>query len=145
MTTRPITEAGGGPAALAAAEEFPRRDRKAYRVLIMEADPALHALLAEWLAGFGCTVEAHDAAPAGREVPFDLVIVDVPFPRESGRAVIERTRGDHAGVPILVLSSRFFGGVRSRGAIARDLEVAGVLPKPLTRETLIEALEQVLR
>jgi CheY-like chemotaxis protein len=103
------------------------------RVLLVDADPALAQLLEEWLSREGCVVV--------QERP-DLVVVDLPFPRERGAEVIERLARAHRGTPIIALSSNFFAGIESSGAVARSLGVACVLAKPLTREALLDALRQ---
>jgi CheY-like chemotaxis protein len=108
-------------------------------VLVADADPALFGLLEEWLAACGCTL----AAASARSMPpggFDLILVDVPFPRRDGPQAVRTIAGAHPGTPIVVLSSNFFPGVEASGAVARALGVAAVLPKPLTREALLAAV-----
>jgi two-component system nitrogen regulation response regulator GlnG len=107
--------------------------KRGSRVLVVDADPALAGLLEEWLSREGCTVVP--------ERP-DLVVVDLPFPRERGAELIERMARAHPGAPIIALSSNFFAGVEASGALARTLGVACVLAKPLTREALVNALRQ---
>ena len=46
---------------------------------------------------------------------------------------------------MIALSSNFFPGVESTGAVARELGVAAVLPKPVTREALVAAVRRVLQ
>lgn len=113
----------------------------ARRVLIVDADPALRGLLEAWLSehGWGVLDESGTAQDG-----FDLAVVDVPFPRRGGSVVLKRVAKKHPGVPILVLSSGFFACVESDGAVARALGVAGVLPKPVSREALIAAARRLL-
>ena len=107
------------------------------RVLLVDTEPALAAMVAEWLepCGWMAAAEANGALPS-------LVIVDVPFPRQAAD-MLQRLAAAHAGTPILVLSSTFFASVDRNGAVARQLGVAGVLPKPLRREALQAAVEQL--
>ena len=110
------------------------------RVLVVDADPALLGLLEEWLAARGCTVEA--APPTGCD-GFDLILVDVPSPRqctEALKAIVEA----HPRTPILALSSSFFPGVDTTGAVARALGVAGVVAKPVTQRVLLDAVRRLL-
>lgn len=113
------------------------------RVLLIDADSALLELLQEWLGGEGCRVMREmEGADHG---PFDLLLVDVPFPRHADQAVLRRVARAYPGVPVLALSSSFFAGVEAGGAVARSLGVAGVLPKPLSREALLAAVRRLVR
>ncbi len=117
------------------------------RVLIVDADPALFGLLQEWLGECGCAaVEERAGAPRnpGNDDRFDLVVVDVPFPRQGGVERVTRVANEHPGAPILALSSCFFAGIACKGAVARSLGVASVLPKPVSRETLVSAVRNLI-
>ena len=114
------------------------------QVLVIGADSALYGLIEEWLAAAGCSVTAGHATHDPVLRPPDLVIVDVPFPRQGGLESLRRAAREHPGTPILALSSAFFAGIESTGAVARTLGVAGALPKPLTRETLLAAVGNAL-
>jgi CheY-like chemotaxis protein len=105
------------------------------RVLLVDADPALRGLIEEWLAD--------EAWPLVDERP-DVLLVDLPSPREQGSSVIKRISNAHPHAPIVALSSSFFDGIESNGAIARALGVTSVLPKPLTRDALLAALRRAM-
>jgi DNA-binding response OmpR family regulator len=115
------------------------------KVLLVDVDQALLGLLEEWLAEHGCGVVADCGTCPESRGPFDLVLVDVPFPRHGGPDLLRRLATRYPGTPIFALSSNFFGGVESDGAVARTLGVDCVLPKPLTRATLMAAVERRLR
>ena len=105
-------------------------------ILLVDADPALRGLLEEWLHPHGHrVVESGGAA--------DLVVVDIPYPRRDGLEVLQRVAREHPRAPRLVLSSGFFPGIDCGGAVAQSLGVAGVLPKPLTREALLAAVQRL--
>lgn len=106
------------------------------RARVLDADPALAGLLEEWLAEAGCVIAPDGAA--------DLIVVDVPIPRWGGAEALRRLAGEHAGTPILALSSNFLPGVGGSATVARALGVAAVLPKPVTREALLGAVEKLL-
>jgi len=101
------------------------------RVLLVEADAALRGLIEEWLADEDWQLV--DERP-------DVVLVDLPAPRENGSAAVRRVSNAHPHAPVVALSSSFFDGIETKGAIARALGVASVLPKPLTRDALMAAL-----
>jgi len=114
-------------------------------VLVVDADPALLGLLEEWLGAQGLSVvEERTASGEPLENGFDLVVVDVPFPRHCGLEALKRVAHRHPGVPILALSSSFFAGIASTGVVAQALGVAGVLPKPVGREALCAAVRKLL-
>jgi DNA-binding response OmpR family regulator len=116
------------------------------RVLIVDADAALYSLIEEWLAADGYKVIAAQGNGGGvvRD-QIDLVIIDIPFPRNGGLALVQRIAADYPRTPILALSSNFFAGVESSGAVARTLGVSGVLPKPLKRDALLAAVWKLLQ
>ena len=107
------------------------------RILLVDTEPALAAIVAEWLEPEGWRVESGDVARGAA-----LVIVDVAFPRQAAEH-LQRLGAVHAGTPILVLSSTFLGRIDCCGAVARQLGVAGVLPKPLQRDALLGAVQQL--
>jgi len=113
------------------------------RVLVVDADPALLGLLEEWLEERGLSVVADGTDEAAGNA-FDLAVVDVPFPRHRILGQLKGVAERHPGVPILALSSSFFAGVAGTGLVASALGVAGVLPKPLSREALVAAVARVL-
>lgn len=113
------------------------------RILVADADCALFGLLEEWFAASGWQL-AGECQPDHTGLDgYDLILVDVPFPREDVD-VLNLLRRDHPGTPIIALSANFFAGVESMGALSRELGVAAVLPKPLTREALLAAAQRVM-
>jgi CheY-like chemotaxis protein len=113
------------------------------RVLLVDLDPPIAALIEEWLCGAGFEVHLAIEPVAGHALSADLVLVDVPFPRQGGerlRALAQAL----PGAPILALSPTFFAGVAARGAVARELGVAGVLAKPVQCAALLSAVAELL-
>ena len=108
------------------------------RVLIVGADAALFALLSEWLAAAG--IEAQEDVNAR----CDLVLVDVAFPRAGGCERFRSLMSLHADCPVVVLSAAFFANVDREGPCAKELGVSAVLPKPVAREALLDALRPLL-
>ena len=124
--------------------QFDRGLPAATRVLVVDADDALFGLIEEWLGAAGHDVIPEHARDARAHAGVDLVVVDIPFPRQGRMSLLERVAAEHPGIPILALSSTFFAGIGSNGAVARALGVAGVLPKPVSREGLIAAVADAL-
>lgn len=115
-----------------------------FRVSVIDADDLWRVLLEQWLQGLGCEVlpaSTEDQTPAPA---VDLVIVDLPFPRQGGVDLVKRINSRHPATPIVALSSNFFPRIECCGPVARDLGVDCVLPKPATREALAAAVRRVL-
>jgi CheY-like chemotaxis protein len=114
------------------------------QVMVVDADHALFELIAEWFASAGHRVVAESGAGEPASGRPDVIVVDIPFPRQGGIDVLRRVGLEHPGVPVLALSSTFFGGIGSNGAIASMLGVAGVLPKPVKEDALVTAVRRLL-
>ncbi len=114
------------------------------RVLVVDADPALAGLLDEWLAALGVSVDHESVAGAGSQQRYDLAIIDLPFPRQGGAERMARIAREHPDMPIIAVSAAFFPGIPPRGAVARELGVALVLPKPLSQRALFGAVGPLL-
>jgi DNA-binding NarL/FixJ family response regulator len=110
-------------------------------VLVQGADRSTFGLVSEWLAGEGWRV-SESACPG--ETPA-LVLVDVPYPRHDGAERLHRIARAHPGAPVIALSPTFFGSVLCTGDCADALGVAGVLPKPVSREALIDGVRKLAR
>lgn len=130
----------GGTSAPAA-----RSDLKGpFRVCVIDADEAWRVLLEQWLQDLGCEVVPPPADGNAAAPSVDLVIVDLPFPRQGGVDSVKRITSRHPATPILALSSNFFSRIECCGPVARDLGVDCVLPKPATREAIAAAVRRVL-
>ena len=116
---------------------------KSRSVLVVEPDPATHSLIGEWLDAEGWQL-LDDHEPARADPP-SLILLDLPYPREGGLKVLDDTRVRHPGVPVLVMSPTFFASVGCCGPCAESLGVAGVLPKPVAREALLDAVRRLAR
>lgn len=106
-------------------------------------DRDLLGLLEEWLGAAGMRVAA-DPDGVSRPAACDLVIIDLPNPRHDRADRLHRIGRDHPGVPVIALSSTFFPGIDCTGGVARALGVACALPKPVSRESLINAVQDLL-
>lgn len=96
--------------------EFPLRDQPAggavepAHLLVVDDDARLRALLQRYLAEQGFRVSTAPDAAAAREmlaaVAFDLVVLDVMMPGESGLELAEALRRQGNDVPVLMLTAR---------------------------------------
>ena len=106
-----------------------------------EADCAFVGLLKEWLTALGRVLGRTDDAPER----YDVIVVDLPFPRECGVDRVNALSREHPGTPIVALSANLLPGVDPSGRVARELGVACVLPKPVTREALMAEVAKVVK
>lgn len=80
------------------------------RILVVEDDPTIGALIAEILGDEGFeTVVVHDGREAMRRVSAsqpDAITLDLGLPGMDGHAILRRLAGDDAdGVPVVVVSA----------------------------------------
>jgi DNA-binding response OmpR family regulator len=120
-----------------------RSDRT--RVLLIDDDAKLNALVGEYLGRFNFAVQAvvhpDDGLHALRVDPPDIVILDVMLPDMDGFAVCRKVR-EHSSVPIIMLTAR--GDVADRIA-GLELGADDYLPKPFEPRELLARMQAVLR
>ena len=117
----------------------------AERILLIEDDRRLAAMLAEYLAGFGFEVVARPDAASGlaavREGTFEAVVLDVMLPDLDGFEVCRRVRAE-SEVPVLMLTAR---GDETDRIVGLELGADDYLPKPFNPRELLARLRAVLR
>ena len=114
-------------------------------IVIIEPDDLIRALMVRWLAEAGYRVLA---APKDHNSSMDmagpgtasLVIADISDPATATSTI--RSLQDAYAAPILALSARFRRGLGFSSEAAQRLHVGKVLPKPFTREELLEAVSE---
>ncbi|MBO6836422.1 MAG: response regulator [Alphaproteobacteria bacterium] len=114
-------------------------------ILVVDDDARLRSLLRDYLTkeGFRITL-AEDSADARRKmsaITFDLMILDVMMPGESGLDLAKSVRGD-SGVPILMLTAMGETGDRILGL---EAGADDYLPKPFEPRELILRIQSILR
>jgi two-component system, NarL family, invasion response regulator UvrY len=116
------------------------------RVLIVDDHPLVRKGIRETvdeLPGFEVVAEAADGAEALAKLdtlPVDLVVLDLSLPKVSGLEVLERARGLHPHLPILVLTMHAEEQYAMR---VFKMGAAGYLPKDSSPELLAEAIAKV--
>jgi two-component system phosphate regulon response regulator OmpR len=115
------------------------------RVLVIDDDVRLNALLTEYLGQFGFSVRtaAHpeDGLRALKADPPDLVVLDVMLPGMDGLAVCRKLR-ETSRIPIVMLTAR--GEVTDR-IVGLELGADDYLPKPFEPRELVARIQAVLR
>src|SRR5437867_2427826 len=115
------------------------------RVLLVDDDQDLNALLARYLREFNFHVRATLAANEGLQAletdPPDIVILDVMMPEIDGFAVCRKVR-ERSRVPIVMLTAR--GDVRDR-IVGLELGADDYVSKPFEPRELMARMQAVLR
>src|SRR5215813_12894535 len=117
----------------------------AERVLMIEDDQGLSALVAEYLEPLGMRVTTAPTAAEGLRLlgkhAFDALILDVMLPDLDGFEVCKRVRADH-DIPILMLTAR---GDETDRIVGLELGADDYLPKPFNPRELLARLRAILR
>jgi DNA-binding response OmpR family regulator len=115
------------------------------RVLLVDDDEKLNALLAEYLGRFNFAVRAVVHPAEGLHAlkldPPDIVILDVMLPDMDGFTVCRKVR-EQSRVPIIMLTAR--GDVMDR-ILGLELGADDYLPKPFEPRELMARIQAVLR
>ncbi len=121
------------------------RSSASTRVLIIDDDEKLSALLMEYLTQFGFSVRAVPEPESGlralKHDPPDIVILDVMLPDMDGFSVCRKVR-ESSRVPIVMLTAR--GDVMDR-IVGLELGADDYLPKPFEPRELVARMQAVLR
>src|SRR6201990_83867 len=114
-------------------------------LLVVDDDERLRALLQRYLSSSGYRVTAAPGAAEARalmkSMEFDLLILDVMMPGESGLDLTRSVRQDSA-VPILMLTARGDPADRIAGL---ELGADDYLPKPFEPRELLLRVNSLLR
>jgi len=115
------------------------------RILMVEDDSALAAMVAEYLGKSGMEVTTRGDAAGGlaalARADFDAVILDVNLPDRDGFDVCRNIRA-RSSVPIVMLTAR---GEETDRIVGLELGADDYLPKPFNPRELLARLKAVLR
>jgi len=116
------------------------------RVLIIDDDRDLAAMLGEFLQRAGYAVEAHHGADAGvaalRAAEPDLLILDVMLPERSGLDVLRELRLASSRLPVMMLTAR---GDPIDRILGLELGADDYLAKPFDPRELLARIRAILR
>jgi DNA-binding NtrC family response regulator len=113
------------------------------RVLVVDDDASVRAMLRAWLHLQGCESELQSDAAGGaqalRERTFDLLICDVQLPDGDGPELAASITGPNAGLPVIFLT-----GAPSLETAMRSVKLRAVayLTKPPSLDELAELLRR---
>lgn len=116
------------------------------RVLLVEDEPRIAALVATTLARAGFAVDvlrsAQDARHALAVTPYDAAVLDLGLPDGDGLEVLTQLRRGGSGLPVLVLTARDALEDRVAGL---DAGADDYLVKPFANLELVARLKALLR
>jgi DNA-binding response OmpR family regulator len=118
------------------------------RILVMDDDDALRALVVDVLTAAGHDVRGASGGKEGlrhhRENPFDLVVVDLFMPEGDGLWFLNQVRPKVSGLPVVAIS----GGSPHLGIealdLARLLGASRRLAKPFLPQEMVAAVAELL-
>jgi DNA-binding response OmpR family regulator len=117
----------------------------AERVLMIEDDQSLSAMVEEYLEPLGIHITACATAAEGLRLlgkdAFDALILDVMLPDLDGFEVCRRVRAEH-DIPILMLTAR---GDEMDRIVGLELGADDYLPKPFNPRELLARVRAILR
>jgi two-component system, OmpR family, response regulator PhoP len=116
------------------------------RILLVEDEATLRETLAARLKRDGFAVDAaqdgEEGLYLGREVPFDLAIIDLGLPKMSGMELVRSLRSEQRKFPILILTARSSWQDKVEGLKAGADDY---LVKPFHVEELLARINALLR
>jgi two-component system OmpR family response regulator len=114
-------------------------------VLVVDDDPAIRTLIAEYLRENDLRVTAasngKEMTAALKEHAIDLIILDLRMPGEDGMQIARRVR-DQSSLPIIVVSGRLDEADR---VMALELGADDYVTKPFSPRELLARIRTVLR
>jgi DNA-binding response OmpR family regulator len=115
------------------------------RVLMIEDDKALAAMVSEYLCKRGIEITSRPSAKEGLKLvhqnSFDALVLDVMLPDLDGFEVCRRIRAE-SDIPILMLTAR---GDETDRIVGLELGADDYLPKPFNPRELLARLRAILR
>jgi len=116
------------------------------RVLVLESDYLIRALIVEWLGMAGndarCVADVISAKAAAQGC--DVVLADVPAPHRAARRTVMQLAQAIPDTPIIAMSANITAcGQAAHDALARELGASAVLVKPFNQHALLSAIHRV--
>ena len=118
---------------------------KLYRILVVDDDTRLRGLLTKYLDDSGFNVSMAKDTTEARELmsktQFDLLVLDVMLPEESGMDFAEKIR-ENSKIPILMLTAMGDQNNRIKGL---EIGADDYLSKPFEPKELVLRINNILR
>lgn len=115
-------------------------------ILVVDDDKRLRELISKYLREHEMIVVSADSAEKAREnleyMLFDLIILDVMMPHETGHEFLRKLRLKDEALPVLMLTALGDSPDRIKGL---ELGADDYLPKPFEPKELLLRIESILR
>jgi len=116
------------------------------RILFVEDDPRMRALVRRGLVEHGHAVDVADSGPPALELagasPYDVIVLDVMLPGPSGIEVVRALRAVANRTPVLMLTAR---DAASDIVDGLDAGADDYLPKPFALDEFLARIRALLR
>lgn len=117
-------------------------------VLVVDDDPLMRGLLAEWLSEAGYRVRQAESGATALQMlhnqPAGLLITDMDMPGRDGAQTLDEARRLLPGLPVIAISGGARDARQNWVATALKLGAAKTLAKPFERLDLLAVVEEVL-
>jgi len=121
-------------------------EEKKRKVLVVDDDARLRALLERYLGEQGFSVKAvADSAQMDRALArelYDLMVLDLMLPGEDGLAICRRLRAQDNTMPVVMLTAK---GDEVDRIVGLEMGADDYLPKPFNPRELVARINAVLR
>ena len=117
-------------------------------ILIIEDCAPIAEILARHLASAGYRTHIANDGATGlalvARTPPDCILLDLMMPGKSGAEVVQELRGNPAtaAIPVVVVSAQVGDG---KVPVGSQLDVAGSVGKPFTRDQVVNAVRAALQ
>jgi CheY-like chemotaxis protein len=118
--------------------------RSMLKVVLIEEDIAMQALIAEWLTQAGYGVEVSRGGAATPLTGVALVIADLPRLREGDAPHVRALRARYPGAPVIGLSAQLARSLPGSSDRAQALGMAALLSKPCSAGELLDAVADAI-
>ena len=117
-------------------------------VVLVDDDPLMRTLLAEWLSEAGHRVRqcgnGEEALQMLRREPAALLITDMDMPGRDGAQLLREAHRLLPQLAVIAISGGTRDGTRDWASTALQLGAAKTLAKPFERRDLLSAVQHVL-
>ncbi|MEK7882395.1 osmolarity response regulator transcription factor OmpR [Methyloversatilis sp. NSM2] len=121
-------------------------EEKKRKILVVDDDVRLRALLERYLGEQGFTVKAvADSTQMDRALArelYDLMVLDLMLPGEDGLAICRRLRAQDNTIPVVMLTAK---GDEVDRIVGLEMGADDYLPKPFNPRELVARINAVLR
>ncbi len=114
------------------------------KILVIEEDPAIRALVQEWLVAAGYMVDVGGLNPVQAAHMPSLVLASMMNLRGPGAIELQRLRSKFPQVPVVVMCAQLGHSFAYDSETVVSLGVRALLAKPFSQAELLRAVEEAV-